>query len=340
MKKTVQDLANQIGARVEGDAAFDLLGIAAPERASATDLIYVDSAKNVARAAASAAVCAIAPDGVELPGKTLLRHRQPKVAFAKAAALLLDKPTIAVTGVHPTAVVADTAQIAPSAAVGPYTVVGENVRIGERTQIGPHCTLGAGSSVGADGRMHPRVTLYTDVRVGDRVEIHSGAVIGADGFGYAHGEGRHWKFPQAGKVEIGDDVEIGANATIDRGSLGRTEISRGAKIDNLVQIAHNVLIGEDSVVASQAGIAGSSTVGRHVVIGGQVGIADHCSIEDGAIVGAQGGVPSNKRLPGGRVYWGTPARPIEDLLKQYAWVARLPELVERLKALEVKSSAE
>jgi UDP-3-O-[3-hydroxymyristoyl] glucosamine N-acyltransferase len=153
-------------------------------------------------------------------------------------------------------------------------------------------------------------------------------------------EGKYWKFPQAGEIEIGDDVEIGANATIDRGSLGRTEIARGAKIDNLVQIAHNVRIGEDTVVAAQAGIAGSSKLGRRVVIGGQVGIADHCSIEDGVVVGAQGGVPSNKRLAGGAVYWGTPARPIAKLLEQYAWVARLPELVDRLKALEVKNSAE
>src|SRR5580704_1992413 len=336
MKKIVQELATQIGARIEGDASFELRGVAAPERASATDLIYVDSAKNVARAAASAALCAIAPDGVELPGKTVLRHRQPKVAFAKAAALLLDHPPIASAGVHPTAIVATTAQIAPSAAVGPYAVVGENVRIGERTHIGPHCSIAAGCQIGADSRIHPRVTLYTEVRIGDRVEIHSGAVIGDDGFGYAFGEGRHWKFPQAGKVEVGDDVEIGANTTIDRGSLDDTVIADGVKLDNLVHIGHNCKIGAHTVIAALVGLSGSCTFGKNVVVGGQAGFGERCELEDGAVIGGQSGVLGGKVIRTGQVVWGTPARPLERFKEEYAWYGRLPDLAARIKALEAK----
>jgi UDP-3-O-[3-hydroxymyristoyl] glucosamine N-acyltransferase len=336
MKKTVQELATQIGAHVEGDASIELLGIAAPERAEATDLIYVDSPKNLTRAVASNAACVIAPDGVELPGKTVLRHRQPKLAFAKAAALLLDKPSIASPGVHPTAIVAAAAQIAQSAHVGPYVVIGENVRVGERTQIGPHTTIAANCRIGADCRIHPRVTLYAGVRIADRVEIHSGAVIGADGFGYAQGEGRHWKFPQVGIVEIGDDVEIGSNTTIDRGSLDDTVIAEGVKLDNLVHIGHNCKIGAHSVIAALVGLSGSCTFGKNVVVGGQAGFGERCELEDGAVIGGQSGVLGGKIIRSGQIVWGTPARPLERFKEEYAWYGRLPDLAARIKALEAK----
>jgi UDP-3-O-[3-hydroxymyristoyl] glucosamine N-acyltransferase len=339
MKKTVQELANQIGARVEGDTSFELSGIAAPERAGESDLIYVDSPKNLARAAASRAVCAIAPDGAELVGKTVLRHRQPKVAFAQAAAVLLAQPAIAATGVHPTAIVANTALIAASAAIGPYAVIAENARVGERTQIGPHCSIGAGCVIGADCRIHPRVTLYANVRLGDRVEIHSGVVIGADGFGYAHGGGRHWKFPQAGIVEIGNDVEIGANTTIDRGSLDDTVIAEGVKLDNLVHIGHNCKIGAHTVIAALVGLSGSCTFGKNVVVGGQAGFGERCELEDGAVIGGQSGVLGGKVIRTGQTVWGTPARPLERFKEEYAWYGRLPDLAARIKALEVALQA-
>jgi UDP-3-O-[3-hydroxymyristoyl] glucosamine N-acyltransferase len=168
------------------------------------------------------------------------------------------------------------------------------------------------------------------------VEIHAGAVIGADGFGYAFGEGKYWKFPQAGIVEIGDDVEIGANATIDRGSLDDTCIAEGVKLDNLVHVGHNVQIGAHTVVAAQTGISGSSVLGHHVVVGGQVGIADHCTLEDGAVAGAQAGIPTGKTIRGGQTVWGTPAREIGKFKETYAWYARLPELAARIKELEAK----
>jgi UDP-3-O-[3-hydroxymyristoyl] glucosamine N-acyltransferase len=334
MKRTAWELGEVVGATVEGDGTVELRGVAAPERAGAHDLIYVEAAKQAGRAAASAAMCVVAGAGVELVGKTVLRSDAPKLTFAKAAALLLDKAPIAAAGIHATAIVAPLARVAVGASIGAYAVIGEDTHVGEGTQIGPHCVIGAACWIGQGCRIHPRVTLYAGVRVGDRVEIHSGAVIGADGFGYAHGEGRHWKFPQAGIVEIGDDVEIGANTTIDRGSLDDTRIEEGVKLDNLVHVGHNVQIGAQTVVAAQTGISGSSVLGRNVVVGGQVGIADHCTLEDGAIAGAQAGIPTGKTIRAGHPVWGTPARPLDKFKEQYVWYARLPELAERIKKLE------
>ncbi len=335
MRRTAKELAEAIGARLEGDGAFELAGIAAPERAGSRDLIYVDAAKHSQRAAASAAVCVIAAEGVEFPGKTVLRSAQPKVAFARAAELLLGRAPIA-SGLHPTAIVAPLARVAPDAGIGPYAVLGEDAHVGAGTQIGAHTVIGAGCWIGENCRIHPRVTLYAGVRLGSRVEIHSGAVIGSDGFGYAFGEGKYWKFPQAGIVEIGDDVEIGANTTIDRGSLDDTRIAQGVKLDNLVHVGHNCQIGTQTVIAAQTGISGSSVLGSHVVVGGQVGIADHCRLEDGAIAGAQAGIPTGKTIRGGQTVWGTPAREIGKFKETYVWYARLPELAARIKGIEEK----
>jgi UDP-3-O-[3-hydroxymyristoyl] glucosamine N-acyltransferase len=336
MKTTARELAEVIGASLEGDASVELTGVAAPERAASGDLIFVDSAKHTTRAEASAAKCVILSPGLMVSGKTVLRAENAKVAFAKAGALLRETSIIAI-GVHPTAVIAPLAKIAPNASIGPLAVIGEDAHIGENTQIGAHCVIGAGSWIGADCRVHPRVTLYANTRVGNRVEIHSGVVIGADGFGYAYGEGRHWKFPQAGIVEIGDDVEIGANSTIDRGSLNDTRIAEGVKLDNLVHIGHNVQIGAYTVIAAQTGISGSSVLGRHVIVGGQVGIADHCTLEDNSIAGAQAGIPTGKTIRSGQLVWGTPARRLDKFKEQYAWFARLPELGARIKKLEGES---
>jgi UDP-3-O-[3-hydroxymyristoyl] glucosamine N-acyltransferase len=333
MKKTAQELAVAVGALLEGDGAIEVTGVAAPERASSGDLIFVDAEKHAARAEASMAQCIVVAHGISVTGKTLLRAKEAKVAFARAAALLRE-PSLIAKGVHPTAIIAPLAKVAPSAGVGPYAVIGEDAHIGENTQIGAHAVIGAGCWIGTDCRIHPRVTLYANVRVGNRVEIHAGAVLGADGFGYAYGEGRHWKFPQTGIIEIGDDVEIGANATMDRGSLDDTRISEGVKLDNLVHVGHNVQIGAHTVVAAQTGISGSSALGHHVVVGGQVGIADHCKLEDGAIAGAQAGIPTGKTIRSGQVVWGTPARPLQKFKEQYAWFARLPELAARIKKLE------
>ena len=337
MSKTAGELAEAIGAELEGDRDFEVRGVAAPERAGAHDLIYVEAAKHVGRAAASAAACVILGEGVTISGKTVLRHAQPKVAFAKAAAMLVERAPIA-TGIHATAIIAPLALVGKNVSIGPYAVIGEDVHIGDGTQIGAHCVIGAGCWIGEKCRIHARVTLYARVRVGHRVEIHAGTVIGADGFGYVYGDGRYWKFPQVGIVEVGDDVEIGANATIDRGSLDDTRIAQGVKIDNLVHVGHNVQIGPHTVIAAQTGISGSSSLGHHVVVGGQVGIADHCTLEDGAIAGAQAGIPTGKTIRAGQTVWGTPAREIGKFKEAYAWYARLPELGARIKEMESKMS--
>jgi UDP-3-O-[3-hydroxymyristoyl] glucosamine N-acyltransferase len=335
MKRTAKELAEAIGAKLEGDGAAELAGVAAPERAGARDLIYLESAKHVSRAVASAALCAIAPEGFALAGKTVLRSTQPKVAFARAAELLLGRSPIA-AGIHPTAIVAPLARVAPDAGIGPYAVIGEDAHVGAGTQIGAHSVVGAGCWIGEHCRIHPRVTLYAGVRLGRRVEIHSGAVIGADGFGYALGEGKYWKFPQAGIVEIGDDVEIGANTTIDRGSLDDTRIAEGVKLDNLVHVGHNCQIGAHSVVAAQVGLSGSCVFGKRVVVGGQAGFGERCKLEDGAVIGGQSGVLGGKLIRRGETVWGTPARSLEKFKELFAWYGRLPELAARIKQLEGK----
>ncbi len=333
MRRTAKELAEAIGARLEGDGAAEISGVAAPERAGTRDLIYVESAKHAQRALASAAGCAIAAEGITLAGKTVLRSGQPKVAFSQAAELLLGRAPIA-SGIHPTAIVAPLARVAPGAAIGPYAVIGEDTHIGAGTQIGAHSVIGAGCWIGENCRIHPRVTLYGGARLGNRVEIHSGAVIGADGFGYALGEGKYWKFPQAGIVEIGDDVEIGANSTVDRGSLDDTRIAEGAKLDNLVHVGHNCQIGAHTVIAAQAGLSGSCVFGKRVVVGGQAGFGERCKLEDGSVMGAQCGVLSGKTIRSGETVWGTPARPLRKFKELYAWFARLPELAARIKELE------
>lgn len=335
MTRTAKELAELLAVALEGDGSAEVQGVASPERAGARDLIYIDSVKHADRAAASASRVAVASDGIILPGKTVLRTANAKYIFAKAATILRETVPIA-HGVHPTAIIAPLARLHPTATIGPYVVVGEDAHIGEGTEIGAHSVIGAACWIGNFCRVHPRVTLYSGVRIGHRTEIHSGAVIGADGFGYAHGEGRYLKFPQAGIVEIGDDVEIGANTTIDRGSLDDTHIAEGVKLDNLVHVGHNVKIGAHTVIAAQTGISGSSVLGDHVVVGGQVGIADHCTLESKSVAGAQAGIPTGKTIRGGQTVWGTPAREIGKFKEIYVWYARLPELAERIKELETR----
>ncbi|MGB9068080.1 MAG: UDP-3-O-(3-hydroxymyristoyl)glucosamine N-acyltransferase [Candidatus Acidiferrales bacterium] len=333
MTRTAGELANYLGAKLQGDSRIPISAVAGPEQAQAEDLIYLDSPRHAERAASSPAKCVLAKPGAELRGKTILEIADPKFAFAKAAQWLVPE-SVAAPGVHPTAIIAASAKIASRVSIGPYVVVADAAEVGAGTSIEAFCSIGRGTRIGQNCRLHARVTLYAGATLGNRVEIHSGAVIGADGFGYVFGEGRHWKFPQIGAVEIGDDVEIGANATIDRGSLDNTVIGNGVKIDNLVQVAHNVRVGDHSVLAAQTGVSGSSTIGTRVIVGGQVGIADHCTLEDGAIIGAQAGIPTGKTIRSGQTVWGTPARPLEKFKEQYAWFARLPQLAARLRRLE------
>ncbi len=335
MIRTAGDLAQYLNIPLAGDPGIEIAGVASPERAAPADLIYLASPRRRGRVSSSAARCVIAEAGTRISGKTILEATDPKFAFAKAAGWILERTALP-PAIHPSAIVAPSAKLAKDVSVAAYAVIEDDVEIGSGTLVGAFCFLGRGVRLGSDCRLHPRVTLYAGVRLGTRVEVHSGAVIGADGFGYVFGEGRHWKFPQIGEVEIGDDVEIGANTTIDRGSLETTRIGNGVKIDNLVQIAHNVTVGEHCVLAAQTGISGSSSVGQRVIAGGQVGIGDHCHIEDSAIIGGQAGILSGKTIRSGQVVWGTPARPLDQFKRQYGQFARLPELAERVRRLEKK----
>jgi len=333
MALTAYELAEFLGAKLVGDDQAMVSGVALPESAKPQDLIYLESPRQQRRAEDSPAQCVLAPQGLLLKNKTTLLVENPKLAFAKASARLLPNYSPP-PGVHPSAIVASSARLRPNAFVGPYVVIEDEVEIGEDSIVEAFCFLGRGSAIGEKCRLHPRVTLYPGAKLAARVEVHAGAVIGSDGFGYVFGEGRHWKFPQIGSVEIGDDVEVGSNATIDRGSLGVTRIAADVKIDNLVQVAHNVAIGQHSLVAAQTGISGSSKLGEGVILAGQTGIGDHCNLEDGVIVGAQGGVASRKTVRRGQTVWGTPARPLEKFKKQYAAFARLPALMERVEKIE------
>jgi UDP-3-O-[3-hydroxymyristoyl] glucosamine N-acyltransferase len=263
---------------------------------------------------------------VTLPEKTILRTENPKLAFARAARWLLDPQPVA-RAVHATAVIGAGVKLAAGVGVGPYAVIEDGAEIGAGTEIGAFCFVGRGSRLGPGCRLYAHVTLYPGSRLGKEVVIHSGAVIGGDGFGYVFDGQRYVKFPQIGTVEIGDDVEIGCNTCVDRGALGATRIGAGVKVDNLVQVGHSVEIGEHTVVASQTGVSGSSIIGRRVALGGQVGIGDHCRIEDGATIGGQAGILNGKILRRGREpYWGTPVRPLSKFKEQHAWLAMLPEI--------------
>jgi UDP-3-O-[3-hydroxymyristoyl] glucosamine N-acyltransferase len=333
MTRNAGELAHYLGLELQGDASAPVSGVANPEDAGPEDLIYVDSPRNVKRVEASRATCVLAKPTTAIAHKTILKTTNPKLAFAKAAAWLAP-PTWPTAAIHPTAVIASSAKVATTAIIGAYVVIEEHASIGEETWIEPFCFVGKASQIGSNCRLHPRVTLYAESVLKDRVEIHSGVVIGGDGFGYVFGEGRQWKFPQRGKVVIDDDVEIGCNTTVDRGSLGLTHIKADAKIDNLVQVGHNVQIGEHSILVSQVGISGSTVLGRRVVVAGQAGFGDHAVVEDNAVIGGQAGVLPGKVIRSGQVVWGTPARPLEKFKEQHALFARLPELAQRLKALE------
>ena len=330
---TARELAKRLNLTLEGDPAEPVTGLATPERAHQRDLIFVEAAKHLPRAARSLAHCVIVPMDARLEEKTLLRAANPKLAFAQAAAVLFGPPRLAPPGLHATAVIGHGVKMGNDVAVGPYAVIDEGAEIGAGSQIGAFCSVGRGAVLATGCILYPHVVVYPGVHVGRDVILHAGVVVGGDGFGYVTGGGRHWKFPQIGRVEIGDEVEIGCNSCVDRAALEETVVGAGTKVDNLVQIGHNVQIGDGGLIAAQAGLAGSSVVGRHVIIGGQVGIADHVKIEDGAIIGAQAGIPTGKRIVAGEPVWGTPARPIRKYLQQLAWLGRLSEVGEQLMRL-------
>ena len=327
MKRVLHEVADHLGASVVGDGQVEIRGIASLASAGPGDLVFVEDKKHLAQALSSKASAVIAGEFAAngTHAKPLLISTHPRLAFARAGAWLQGSGQTA-PAVHVSSVIHPDAHLARNVSVDERAVLGEQASIGEGTRIGAGCVVGPGVTIGRNCRLYPNVTVYPGVELGDRVVVHAGAVLGSDGFGYVRDAktGRYEKFPQVGRLILEDDVEIGANSTVDRGALDVTRIRRGAKIDNLVHVGHNVDIGEDVVIAAQTGVSGSSVIEDDVVIGGQVGIADHVRIESGAILGAQSGIPSKKIIRGkGIVFWGTPARPIKDYLKDLAVLARL-----------------
>lgn len=331
MPYTAAEIAAHLQGEVVGDPTTLLNSFAPADRAQAGDLTFAENEEYLTRAVQSAASAVIVGRQTAASGKVLIRVANARVAFAKALALFFPEPTLA-AGVHPTAVVAATAQIDSTAHIGPGCVVGERTRIGART------TLHAGDVVGDDCRLgegvmlFPNVTLYARTELGNLVRVHAGTVIGSDGFGYVLDAGVHRKVPQIGNVVIGDDVEIGANVTIDRGALGPTVIGKGTKIDNLVQIGHNVQIGEHCLIVAQVGIAGSTKLGNYVVLAGQAGLAGHLKIGNQVTVAAQAGVMHD--IPDGGKWLGAPAQPDRNAKRQLIAVQQLPELIRRVRDLE------
>lgn len=328
MKRTLREIAEAVGARVQGDGTIQVAGVASIASASAEDLVFVAEEKNVAQALQSGAGGVIAGEfAAEASGKPLLISQHPKLAFARAARLLqVENREECDAGVRASAVVHPSASLGAGVLVEERAVVAEGVEIGEGTRIGAGSVIGRGVKIGRGCEIYPNVTVYAGTEVGNRVIVHAGAVLGSDGFGYVRdaNSGRYEKFPQAGRLVIEDDVEIGANTTIDRGALDETRIGRGTKIDNLVHVGHNCRLGENVVIAAQAGLSGSIVIENDVVLGGQVGIGEHARIEKGVMLGGQGGVLPNKVLRGkGVAFWGTPAQPVRQYLKQLATLARL-----------------
>jgi UDP-3-O-[3-hydroxymyristoyl] glucosamine N-acyltransferase len=328
MRYTLKELARELKLEVAGDSSVEVGAVASIAHAGVADLVFAEDERALEAALGSKAGAVIAKEaaGAQENGvKPVLISPDPKLAFARAASLLHVSAGVGL-GVHPTAIVGKNVTLGLGASIGPHCTVEDNVTLGARTHIGPGCRIGAGVEIADQCRLYANVVVYSGTKIGHRAVVHGGVVLGSDGFGFVRDpeSGAYEKFPQRGTLEIGDDVEIGANTTIDRGALEATVIGRGTKIDNLVHIGHNVRVGMNVVIAAQTGISGSAVIEDGAVIAGQVGIADHVTIGAGAILGAQSGVPSNKVIPSGNVvYWGTPARPIKGYLKELATLARL-----------------
>lgn len=309
----VSEIARLLDAAFEGGER-EIRGVAPLDAAGEDEISFVGNRKAAAAARNSSAGCLLVTP--EFPGgRTLIRVTDPRAKFARVVELL-----------HP--------RRKPEPGVHPSAVVAADAVIGDRTSIGAGCVIGARVRIGDDCLLYPNVTIYDEARIGNRVTLHSGCVLGADGFGYVLAGDHYEKFPQVGRVEIGDDVEIGANACVDRAALGVTSIGDGTKLDNLVHVGHNCRIGKHVVVAAQTGFSGGVVVEDYAVIGGQVGIGDKARIESGAVLGSGCGILTSKIVRRGQVVWGTPARPLKEHLAQLANLARLPEL--RREVAELK----
>lgn len=334
--RTLSELARLCGAVVDGDPSRPIDGAANLADAGPREISFFSNPRYRAQLEGTRAGAVVVAPDIEKPRADLvfLRVPKPDAAFTAIVRAFSEEEPAPVAGVHPSAVVDPTARIARSASIGPLAWIGPGAVIGERTVVHASVSVGRATSVGDDCVLHAGVRLYARVTLGSRVVIHSGAVLGSDGFGFEPTREGWAKIPQVGTVVIEDDVEIGALCAIDRGRFGATRIGSGTKLDNLVHVAHNVVIGESSLVIAQVGIAGSSRLGKRVIVAGQAGIGGHVEIGDGARIGGQSGVTGD--VPAGQDYLGTPAHPRADALRGWALSTRLPELAERVRELEKK----
>lgn len=335
MQLTVQELAALVGGQFASgaDAEKKITGVAAIAEAGENDLTFFGNAKYLPQLKACRAAAALVPaDFAEEIPPIAIRVENPSLAFSKMVERFAPAPIRWEPGVHPSAVIGKNVKLGEGVSIQPFAVIEDGAEIGDRTVVGAYGYIGHEAKIGADCLLHPRVTIANRCIVGNRVILHSGVVLGSDGFGFEFSQGRHVKIPQIGIVQVDDDVEIGANTAIDRARFGRTWIQQGTKIDNLVQIAHNVVIGKHCILVSHVGVSGSTKLGNYVTLAGQVGVVGHIEIGDQAVVGAQSGV--SKSLSGKEVYMGSPAIPAKEWREQVAMLHRLGKLQDRVRKLE------
>jgi UDP-3-O-[3-hydroxymyristoyl] glucosamine N-acyltransferase len=334
MKKTLKEIAAFVDGVVVGDDSVVITGVAGIKEACEGDITFLANPKYFPLIDKTRASAIVASAELEKSSKPIIRVENPSLAFAKIVASLAPTEVTHPKGVHPSAVLGKNVSLGKNAAIGAYAVIEDEVSIGDNTIIYAGCFVGHHTRIGNNTLIYPNVSIRERISIGNGVIIHSGTVIGSDGFGFVTIKGQHHKIPQIGTVEIGDDVEIGANVTIDRARFDKTIIGRGTKIDNLVQIAHNVVVGENSLIVAQVGISGSTIIGNNVTLAGQVGIVGHISIGDNAIVMAQAGV--SKSIPAGTMAWGYPAKPVEVAKRVNASVQNLPRLYRAVVELKKK----
>jgi UDP-3-O-[3-hydroxymyristoyl] glucosamine N-acyltransferase len=333
---SAEEIAGMVGGRAEGETAVRLRGIAPLDQARKDELGFLAQRrylKYLGRCQAGAILVseALAGEAVSHPTRIVVADAHQALPILLGA-FFPEQP--GTPGIHPTAIFGEGVQLGDGVSVGPYAVLGDGARIGSGARIGPHVVVGEGCVIGEDSRLFPQVVLYPGTQVGERVILHSGVRLGSDGYGYVTVEGVHRKVPQVGACVVEDDVEIGANTCIDRGSIGRTVVGKGSKLDNLVQLGHNVQVGDGSLIVAQAGVAGSTRLGRYVVLGGQAGVSGHLDLGDGAMVGAQGGVTGN--IDAGEVVSGYPARRHREYLRGMSLLFNLPKTLKRIRELEAR----
>ncbi len=337
MAITAGELAKHVGGYCEGDASVELDGIAGIREAEPGDLSFIAHPKYVVDVKSTQASALIAPEGLEIDFPVIIRSSQPRLALVKAIEVLTPReipPDSMKCGIHPLAFIGKDVSLGKGVHVGPFAVVEDNSEVGSNTLIYPGAYVGTRCKIGSDCMIYPNVTIREEILIGSRVVIHAGTVIGSDGFGYTKEEGIHFKIPQRGTVVIEDDVEIGSNVTVDRATFGRTWIRKGSKIDNLVQIAHNVVIGENCIIVAQNGIAGSSELGNNVTLAGQAAVTGHIKVGDNVVVTGRSAVTKN--VPSNVIVSGAPARLQREDNRIMGNIQRLPELAKRLLELEHK----